>query len=68
MEAPPPSDCVDVCPLFRETAMTTEHDYRFACTLTHLFARSLDFSRARIIPQPSNEVYTWTMPLRVAER
>lgn len=31
----------------------------------HFIARSLEFSRARVSPQPDNETYKWAIPLTV---
>ena len=43
--------------------------HRFIVNLTHLISRSFDMNEARRIPQPvlAEELYRWTIPLRVVE-
>ena len=39
----------------------------FVDLTAHLAAHSVEFARARILVQPSNEFIKWTTPLRTAE-
>lgn len=53
------------CP---SSCKTLSQHHRFIDLTVHFITRSVEFSRARILPQPSNEFLKWTTPLRTVER
>lgn len=47
--------------------LTTTLD-SFVVITIHYISRGMEFSRARIIPQPADELTKWTFPMYIVER